>query len=190
MTETLATLPIAPLAALIFCLRIGDVSLGTIRTIAVVEGRVNLAVLLGFFEVLIWITAVSQVIQRVDESPVLLLAYAAGFASGNAVGILLERWLAMGSTVVRFISNERGEELARDLRAHGWMVTTFAAQGGEGERLLLYAIVPRRDTAALLGRARIVDPGVFYVVERVSELGHVGGAARSGRNFLLARKRV
>lgn len=176
------------MAALIFCLRICDVSLGTIRTISVVEGRVQLSVILGFFEVLIWITAVSQVIARIGESPLFLFAYAGGFATGNAVGILLERWLAMGSTVVRFISMERGYELAEDLRSHGWQVTTFAGQGRDGERLLVYAIVPRKDTALLLKRARAVDPGVFYVVERISELGRAGDTRNSGA-FLVSRKR-
>lgn len=189
MLEWLQTLPVLPMAALIFCLRICDVSLGTIRTISVVEGRVRLSVILGFFEVLIWITAVSQVIARIGESPLFLLAYAGGFATGNAVGILLERWLAMGSTVVRFISMQRGAELAHDLREHGWMVTTFTGQGRDGERSLVYVIAPRKDTARLLQRAREVDPGVFYVVERISELGRAGDLRSTG-GLPVARKRL
>ena len=64
-------LPIWALALLIFCLRIGDVSIGTMRTIAVVNGRVKLSVLLGFFEVIIWILAIGSVIQRIAEHPIL-----------------------------------------------------------------------------------------------------------------------
>jgi uncharacterized protein YebE (UPF0316 family) len=184
----LQTAPVPILAALIFCLRIVDVSLGTIRTISVVEGRLRLSVLLGFFEVLIWITAVSQVIQRIDESPLLLLAYAAGFASGNAVGILIEQRIAMGTCVVRFISMERGPLLADALRENGRPVTTFVGQGRDGERQLVYVIVPRKQVGTLLDAARAVDPGVFYVVERVTDLGHLHGARSS--SLAAAQKRV
>ena len=111
-------LPVWALAACIFLLRVADVSLGTVRTIVVVHGRIRLSVLLGFVEVLVWITAVSQVILRLRESPVLVVAYAAGFATGNAVGILLERRLALGHCVVRMISRE-GEAVARVLVSFG-----------------------------------------------------------------------
>lgn len=188
MFEWFQTVSVVPLALVIFCLRICDVSLGTIRTITVVEGRVRLSVVLGFFEVLIWITAVSQVIQRIDESPVLLLAYASGFAAGNGVGILLERRIAMGACVVRFISVARGDELADGLRQRGFAVTTFTGHGRDGERQLVYVIVPRTQVQGLLDAGRAIDPGVFYVVERVSELGHLEGAAAA--QIGLARKRL
>ena len=93
------------LAVLIFCLRITDVSLGTIRTIAVVNGRMRLSVLLGFFEVLVWITGISQLIFRLQEHPLLVVAYAGGFAAGNAVGIAVERKVALGHCVIRMISS-------------------------------------------------------------------------------------
>ena len=91
-------LPAWALAGTIFLLRIIDVSLGTMRTITVVNGRLRLSVALGFFEVLVWVTAVSQVILRLRDHPILVLAYAAGFAAGNAVGILLERKLVDADT--------------------------------------------------------------------------------------------
>ena len=99
------------------------------RTIVVVNGRVTLSVALGFVEVLIWITAVSQVILRLRESPVLILAYAGGFAAGNAVGIVLERRLALGQCVVRLISSE-GEKVARILSSVGQVRGVFPSEGG------------------------------------------------------------
>ena len=103
--EFVASIPVWLLCILIFCLRICDVTLGTVRTLSIVKGYLTLAVALGFFEVLIWILAVSQVITRINESIFLALSFAGGFAAGNAVGILVERRLAMGTSVVRILSS-------------------------------------------------------------------------------------
>jgi len=165
--EWFDTLPVWGLGLLIFCLRITDVSIGTLRTISVVQGRIRLSVVLGFFEVLIWAFAVSQVITRIQEEPVLLLAYAGGFATGNAAGIGLERALAMGSCVVRIVTARAGVEMADSIRATGQPVTTFLGQGLEGEVTLLYVVCPRRKLADLVTLARSVDPEVFYAVEPV-----------------------
>jgi len=172
--EFVQTWPAWGLALLIFGLRIVDVSLGTLRTISVVEGRLRLSVALGFFEVLIWITAVSQVIGGIKNNPLLLVAYAAGFAAGNAMGITLERRLAMGTSVVRIISMELGPEVAERLRALGQLVTTFVGEGSRGPRTLIYATCPRREVHRLIDAARAVDPRLFYVVERVSESSSLG----------------
>ena len=157
------------LAALVFTIRIADVSMGTLRTISVVQGRLKLSVLLGFFEVLIWITALSQVITKATGSPLLVLAYAGGFAGGNAVGIMLERGLGLGSVVVRIISAQAGSEIARALRQCGQGVTVFQGQGRDGPVVLVYATCHRRALSSLLQIARETDPGIFYAVEPVQQ---------------------
>lgn len=165
----LAEIPIWALALAVFFLRVFDVSLGTVRTISVVQGRQSLAVALGFFEILVWITAVSQVIARLRESPLLLVAYAAGFATGNAVGIAIERRMALGACAIRLISAHRGHSVAARIRELGQALTTFEGQGRDGPRLLLYAMCARRDVPRIIDAAREVDPDVFYVVDRSQE---------------------
>ncbi|UCF40701.1 MAG: hypothetical protein JSW43_13420 [Gemmatimonadota bacterium] len=158
--------PVWAAAILIFSLRIIDVSLGTLRTISVVHGRRVVSVLLGFVEVLIWITAVSQAILGVQEEPLLVVAYAAGFAVGNGAGIALERWLALGSCVVRMITSGNGVELAERLRTLGQTVTAFRGEGSDGPRTLLFTACARRDLPRVIAAARAADPGLFYTVER------------------------
>ena len=160
--------PVWALALLIFALRVADVSLGTMRTIVVVNGRITLSVALGFLEVLIWITAISQVILRLKESPVLVLAYAGGFAAGNAVGILLERRLALGQCVVRVISKE-GDEVARALSSVGRVRGVFRSEAGGSTSRLVFATLARSDLVDAIRRAKAVDPDVFYSVDRFSE---------------------
>ena len=69
------------LPLIIFIARIFDVTLGTIRIIFVARGKRNLAPVLGFFEVLIWIVVISQLVQNL-ESFTAYIGYAAGFAAG------------------------------------------------------------------------------------------------------------
>jgi uncharacterized protein YebE (UPF0316 family) len=172
--QVIHNLPIWLLVILIFLLRVVDVTLGTIRTISVVQGWIKVSVLLGFFEVLIWIAAVSQVISRINEHPILMIAYATGFATGNAAGILLERRLALGSCVVRIISSTMiGLHVAETLRSIGQRVTTFEGEGRDGPRVLIYATCERRYLSKLIEAAQAVDPHLFYAVERAAESSHL-----------------
>lgn len=175
--EFLQAMPVWTIAILIFGLRVVDVSLGTLRTISVVHGRITVSMLVGFFEILIWITAVSQVVLRVQEQPMLIVAYAGGFAVGNACGIALERRLAFGSCVVRMISGveRQGAErtsLADRLRALGQVVTTFRGEGRDGPRTLLFTTCPRRDLERIVATATAADPALFYTVERFTQADH------------------
>jgi uncharacterized protein YebE (UPF0316 family) len=163
--------PVWLVAGFIFVLRVIDVSLGTIRTVSVVGGHIRLAVLLGVVEVSVWVLAISQVVQRVSTHPWLVLAYAGGFGTGSAVGILLERRLAIGTCIVRMISRQDPGNLEAALRPLVTGLTSFTGTAEDGARTLLYASCRRRDLPRLLARARAVDPALFYVVERFSQIG-------------------
>ncbi|MCU0302647.1 MAG: DUF5698 domain-containing protein [Thermoanaerobaculales bacterium] len=167
--EWVAVMPVWLLCVLIFGLRVADVTLGTMRTVAIVKGHSTPAVLLGFFEVLIWVVAISQVITRLHESGWIALAYAAGFAAGNGVGLAVERRLARGEAVIRILSRSGGVDIARALRRDGYDVTTFTGEGPEGPVALVYAMAPRRATRAMIAAARAVDPDLVYVTEPAHE---------------------
>jgi uncharacterized protein YebE (UPF0316 family) len=165
----LQNLPPWQLAILIFSIRVVDVSFGTLRTISVVQGRLLLSVVLGFFEVLIWILALSQVIMGVSKNPILMVAYAGGFAVGNASGIALERMLALGTVVVRMVSARCGAKIADNLRRGGQRVTTFQGEGRDGQVTLVYITCRRRQLRAVLDQARAIEPSIFYTVEPVQQ---------------------
>jgi uncharacterized protein YebE (UPF0316 family) len=134
----------------------------------VVHGRIPLSVLLGFFEVLVWVTAIAEVILNLKNSPVLVAGYSAGYAAGNAVGILIEKRLAFGRCVVRLIS-VNGEQLAAAVAPNGLVLGVFHSENDENPSTLVFSIVERRKLPQLLRRAREIDPRVFWVVERFAE---------------------
>ena len=154
------------LPILIFIARVTDVTLGTLRTIAVVNGRSITASVLGFFEVSIWISVITQVMQRLDN-PWNMLGWALGFAAGNAVGIAIERRLAMGHLVVRVLSREKSGEVATVLRGNGQRVTEFIGHDPEGDVALLYMVIDRGDLRSLSAAARTIDPECVVVSEDV-----------------------
>jgi uncharacterized protein YebE (UPF0316 family) len=149
---------------LIFFLRIVDVSLATLRMLLAVRGVKMIAPIIGFFEVLIWIVAVGTAIQHLD-SPLHLIGYAAGFATGTYVGMLIEEKIAFGMSTVRVVSRHGGVELAEALRERGFGVTEFAGQGKEGAVEVVEAVLRRRDLPKVFQEVRTWDPEAFVTVE-------------------------
>lgn len=156
------------LPLVIFCARICDVSIGTVRLICVTRGRRKLAVILGFFEILIWLSAVSGVFAHLDRL-INVFAYAGGFATGNAVGMWIEGRLAMGMQVVQLISRGAAHAVAERLRFADLGVTTLVGSGGRGPVSVCLVIVPRRQTQSIVRMARQIDPDVLVAVEDVTE---------------------
>jgi len=150
--------------ALIFFARLADVSLATLRTLMVVRGSKLQAAAVGFVEVLIYITALGVVVRNL-ESPVHLIVYALGFASGNFIGTYLEERLALGFATVHVIPRiEMAGALAEELRAMGFGVTVMRGQGRYGPRDMLFISLRRRMLARALKHLQERDPSAFVTV--------------------------
>lgn len=157
----------------VFIARIFDVSIGTVRTIVTVQGRTVIAFILAVFEVTIWITVVSAVINQVKEIPVLVVFYSLGYATGNVVGILVEKRLAFGMIILKVFSLTRGQELAKAFRDKGQPVTIFAGEGKTGPVLELYLACRRRDLTWMIPQIYEIDENAFYVVEQARDVSKV-----------------
>lgn len=155
-------------ALLIFCLRILDVSVGTLRVMYMVRGDRRKAVPLAFFESLIWVFAISRIMKEVDNFAN-MLSFAAGFAAGTMVGMTLERWIASGFVLVRVISDVGKEKLAGEIRAAGFGVTLVSGEGREGEQEILFIVALRRRGQELLELIRRVDVGAFVTIDPVQK---------------------
>jgi len=173
---------------LIMFARIADVSLGTVRTLAIVQGRANVAWVLGFSEVLIWLFAVSHVIRHL-ESPVYAICYALGYATGNYVGVKIESWLAFGEQVVRVFTRAKGG-VSDALRDEGFRVTSFEGRGRGGPVELVFIETKRRETPRLLKEVARLDPECFYLVNdiRMAAYPAMVQPAPSGWRAILKRK--
>jgi len=113
---------------LVFFARIIDVSLGTIRTLYIVRGRMGIAFFLGLLEISMWLVVISAVIKQIADKPVLGVFYALGFSTGNVVGIILERRIASGNLVLRVFVKGMGRRMAESIRRKGYPVTPSGAR--------------------------------------------------------------
>jgi len=154
------------LPLLIFLARIFDVSLGTLRIIFVTKGMRRVAPFVGFFEVLIWLLAISRIMQDLDNW-VCYLAYAGGFATGNFVGMYLEERLAIGHEMIRVITRKDATNLIEDLRNKGYGVTSVKAEGIEGEVAVIYIIARRSMISEVLDEINAFNPRALYTVESI-----------------------
>lgn len=151
-------------ALIIFALRIVDVSLDTMRVIFAIRGRRDLAAMLGFCMAIVWIFAVGNAVKHVD-SPLHILGYAGGYATGTFVGITIERFVAYGVAIVRVISAHGGVEVAHALRERGYGVTEVAGYGREGRVEVLFAAVNRSHLDDVLAIIAEWDEDAFVTIE-------------------------
>lgn len=168
----------------IFFARIGDVSLGTIRIIFVSRSMKFRAALLGFIEVLIWITVVTQLLQHLDNW-MNLIAYAGGFAAGTYLGIILENKLKVGTIIVRIITNEDPTGLADTLRRAGFRITLMQAEGRDGPVEVIFSILKRKRWTEIVEIIETFNKDTFYSVEDVKFSSGGGDAEETlslGRN--------
>jgi uncharacterized protein YebE (UPF0316 family) len=154
------------LPVLIFLARIVDVSLGTIRVIYVMRGMKHIAPIVGFFEILVWIFAVGSVIRNL-ENWVCALAFAAGFAAGNYVGIKVESLLSIGHVVIRVITKKEAHDLVWELRNAGFGVTHSDAEGTTGPVHIVYTVIKRECIHAVISIIQKCNPQAFYSIEDV-----------------------
>ena len=154
------------LPLLIFATRICDVSLDTLRIIYVSRGLKFLAASIGFVEVLIWLFAITVIFKNLTN-PLYYIAYAGGFAMGNFIGILIEERMAIGTVVIRIITQEDAAELIKCLTKERYGITHVDAQGALGPVKIIFTIVKRKDIEHVLEIIRTCNPPAFYTIEDV-----------------------
>jgi uncharacterized protein YebE (UPF0316 family) len=154
------------LPALIFFSRILDVSIGTLRIIFVSKGKKRIAPVLGFIEVFIWILVIGQIMENADNI-ICYIAYAAGFASGNFVGMLIEEKIAIGNLIIRIITQKDATELINALNQNNFGVTSVEATGSKGRVHIIYSTIKRSNLESVVKIIQEFNPKAFYTIEDV-----------------------
>jgi uncharacterized protein YebE (UPF0316 family) len=154
------------LPLLIFLSRIMDQSIGTMRLIFVSKGFRHIGPVLGFFEVIIWLLAITQVLQHL-YNPMCYIAYGAGFAMGNYVGIRLEEKLSIGTVLLRIIPKRDTSPLITHLREEGFGVTSVDAEGASGPVSIVFTIIKRKSISRAIHIINQYNPNAFYTIEEV-----------------------
>ncbi|GAB4144617.1 MAG: DUF2179 domain-containing protein [Bacteroidia bacterium] len=170
---------------LIFFARMCDVTLATLRNIFISKGFRHIVPFIGFFEVLIWLIAMKQVMNHVDNV-LSYFAWAAGFATGTYVGMRIEERLALGTQVIRIITSQDSTNLQSALKAAGYGMTIVDAQGAMGPVKMIFTIIARKNVNDVVNIIESSHPNAFYSIEDVRNTEH--GVFRPGsRKISLVR---
>ncbi len=152
---------------LIFMARVIDVSMGTVRVIFVSRGLKYLAPVVGFFEILIWLLAIGQIMKNLSN-PACYIAYAGGFAMGNYVGICIAGKLSLGVVLIRVVTKKDALPLMEHLKSENYGVTSVDGYGTLGKIKVIFTIVPRREVKKVVQFVKRFNPNAFYTIEEVS----------------------
>lgn len=163
--ETVFSFIILPF--LIFIARIGDVSINTIRIIYVLGGRRGTATLLGFFESFIWLMAIRQIFEHLDNW-ICYVAYPGGFATGIFVGMIIEERIAYGKVIMRIITRKDITPLKIFLNQQQFRFTALKATGPDGEENVVFTVMERERLEEMLSKLKEILPTAFYTIEKVN----------------------
>lgn len=159
------------LPALIFLARVADVTVATVKLMFVVNNARRMAAILGFFEALITIMALSRIMQ--DASNMLaFVMYAAGFATGTYVGMWIEEKLAYGSVLIRIISKHIPNELLSYLTEHQYRYSLLDANDQSGNTQVLFTVCKRSKIESFLTNLERIAPQALYTIEGVKQVSH------------------
>jgi uncharacterized protein YebE (UPF0316 family) len=160
--------PAAWLAALgIFAARVVNMALDTLRFMFTLRGKSTMAWILGFAQSILFVVVIGSVLTNL-QNPLNVIGYAAGFATGNVIGMMIEKRLALGYTHFNIISREHSGEVAQALREAGYGVTEIPARGQHGDFMLVDCSVRRKEADQVESLALSVDPKAYITIEDVT----------------------
>ena len=145
--------------------RITDVSLDTVRTVSVIQGRRAFAATLGFFEAVVYICAVAKVLLNMNQ-PVYAVGYGLGFALGTYLGMVIEQRLAFGRQLVILLT-PKGRELAGALHAADYPLTEVKGHARDGDLTILCVEIPRREAQKVIRLACAIDERCVFSVHDI-----------------------
>ncbi|EOZ92134.1 hypothetical protein A33Q_4227 [Indibacter alkaliphilus LW1] len=165
---------------LIFMARVIDVSINTLRIMFVLNGKKKIAPILGFFEALIWLLAIGQIFQNINN-PMSYIAYAGGFAMGTFVGMTIEEKLALGRVLVRVITPAPMPDLIEYMKDKNFRFTSVGAEGRYGKVNLLFTVMKREDLKEYVAKVKGLNDKAFYTIESVKRVSEDDFSAMEDR---------
>lgn len=151
----------------IFVARVVNMAMDTLRFMLTMRGKTTLSWILGFLESIIFVVVISSVLTNLGN-PLNIIGYSAGFATGNILGMKIEKRLAIGYSHFHIISKNRSTEIADALREAGYGVTEIPARGKESSFMLIDCAVRRKEIDEVEALTLKIDPDAFITMEDVT----------------------
>ncbi len=156
----------------VFCVRILDVSLGTLRTIVTVKGQKFLASFIGFFEVFVWFLVVKEALNTSVTSIWIGFSYALGFATGTYIGTFLSEKLIPGNLTIQVVTSKQDKNMIRYIRNLGYGVSVIPIKGKDfkSRKYLLFIEIDKNDLTHIRKIIKNLDSKAFVVVNESKQV--------------------
>ncbi|MEL4107025.1 DUF5698 domain-containing protein [Oscillospiraceae bacterium WX1] len=154
----------------VFFCRIVDVSLGTVRTILTVKGKIASASAIGFVEIFVWFVIVQAAISKGGSSLFVALSYAGGFAAGTWAGGRLANTFLRGFLDIQIVTSTKNDRLVEAIQSAGFGVSVLNVNSsafGE-EKYLLVIEIRGSDLKKLQRIVYHVDPTAFVMARETT----------------------
>lgn len=146
----------------IFFARIVDVSIGTVRTVIMVRGKILVAASLAFVEVMIWFMVAREALTTDINSILIPVSYALGYATGTSIGTYISKNFIKCIRGVEIISKNNQLELIKAIKANGYAVSVMDLKGNKNGFLLCE--VSNKKEKKLINLVKKYDPNAFIIV--------------------------
>ena len=154
--------------SLIFFSRIVDVSMSTVRIFLIVNEKRGWAAFLSFFEILIWLVAISQILQNLNNI-MCYIGFAGGFSLGTYIGMIIEKKLSIGTILIRVITVRKdASNLIESFKKQNYKFTSVEAEGTYGKVNVVYTIAERKNTQNIIELIKQFNPNAFYTIEKIN----------------------
>jgi uncharacterized protein YebE (UPF0316 family) len=157
---------------IIFCAKIIEVSISTIRLVLINKGERLKGAILGFVEIMIWLIVVSSVLNNITEDPIKVLIYAVAFSMGNFIGVTIESKIAVGLSSIQVVVNVAdGEILADVLRDESFGVTILEGRGkDDSKKSLLFIQLKRKKIPEAVKLIKLTSPQAYITVNDIKSM--------------------
>ena len=95
------------------------------------------------------------------------MAYAAGYAAGNYVGILVENRIAFGYQLLRVYTKKDVPELIKDLNKQNIGATFVKGEGAVSQVHIIEIVISRKSLDEVVAMITRFDAEAFYLVEDI-----------------------
>ena len=146
----------------IFFARIVDVSIGTVRTVIMVRGKILVAASLAFIEVMIWFMVAREALMTDINSIFIPVSYALGYATGTSIGTYISKNFLKCIRGVEIISKNNQLELIKAIKANGYAVSVMDLKGNKNGFILCE--VSNKKEKKLINIVKKYDPNAFIIV--------------------------
>ena len=148
---------VAPLAiCVIVCLaKMLEITIQSLKTCMLVKGHRGRAAMLGFAECMVWGLVISSVVTSLSKNFILLLCYCFGYSLGLMLGSGIEKKLALGTTSIQLMVNEKeSEKVTEYLKEHQRGYTVLQGHGAVDVMNVIIVVLPRKDVKKTLKSIR------------------------------------